>query len=106
VHLLENNLLSSAQHGFVKGRSTSTNLFDAVSDWSLTVQNKKAVTIAYINFSRAFDTVSHNKLLLRLYSYGIPELVREWIARFFRDHTHQTIGCLVSSVVKSLDCAC
>ena len=63
VHLLENNLLSSAQHGFVKGRSTCTNLFDAVNDWTLTVQNKKSVTIAYIDFSRAFDTVSHNKLL-------------------------------------------
>jgi len=32
VHLLENNLLSSAQHGFVKGRSTCTNLFEAVND--------------------------------------------------------------------------
>ena len=42
VHLLENNLLSSAQHGFVKGRSTCTNLFEAVNDWTLTVQNKKS----------------------------------------------------------------
>jgi len=41
VHFLENNLLSSAQHGFVKDRSIFTNLFDAVNNWTLTVQNKK-----------------------------------------------------------------
>ena len=33
--------LSSAQHSFVKDRSTCTNLFAAVNDWTLTVQNKK-----------------------------------------------------------------
>jgi len=60
VHLLENNLLSSAQHGFVKGRSTCINLLDAVNDWILTVQNKKTITIAYIDFSRAFDSVTTN----------------------------------------------
>jgi len=87
VHLLESNLLSSAQHGFVKGRSTCSNFFDAVNDWTSTVQNKKAVTIAYIDFSRAFGTVSHNKVLLRLYSYGIRGLVFQ----FFRDRTRQTI---------------
>jgi len=58
VHLPENNLLSSAQHGFVKGRSTCTNLFDAVNDWTLTVQNNKAVIIAYLDFSRTFDSVT------------------------------------------------
>ena len=81
--------LSSAQHGFVKGHWTCTELFDAVNDWTLSVQNKKSVTIAYIDFSRAFDTVSHNKLL-RLYSYGIRGLVLEWIKQFYRDRAHQT----------------
>jgi len=29
-----NNLLSCTQHGFVKGRSTCTNLLDALNDWT------------------------------------------------------------------------
>ena len=47
VHLLENNLLStcSAQHGFVKGRLTCTNSFDAGNDWTLTIQNKQEVKV-------------------------------------------------------------
>ena len=29
-----NNLLSCTQHGFVKGRSTCTNLLEALNDWT------------------------------------------------------------------------
>jgi len=68
AHLAENNLLSQAQHGFVSGHSTCTNLLECLNDWTLTVQRKKAVTVAYIDFSRAFDSVSHNKLLAKLHS--------------------------------------
>ena len=58
VHLAENNLLSQAQHGFVSGHSTCTNLLECLHDWTLTVQNKKTVSVVYIDFSRAFDSVS------------------------------------------------
>jgi len=42
-----------------------------MNDWSLSVQNKKCDTVAYIDFRRAFDSVSHKKLFTRLYEYGI-----------------------------------
>jgi len=58
-HLIKCEVLSNIQHGFVKGRSTCTNLLECVNDWTLPVQNKHSVTIAYIDFARAFDTVSH-----------------------------------------------
>jgi len=83
------NLLSRAQHGFVKQRSTCTNLLESVNDWTILVQNKKAVTIAYIDFSRAFDSVSHTKLLARLHSYGIRDVLK-WLQNFLKDRTHQT----------------
>ena len=34
-HLVENDLLSSAQHGFLKGKSTCTNLLESYNDWTL-----------------------------------------------------------------------
>jgi len=80
-HLLGNNLLSCTQHGFVKGWSTCTNLLEALNDWTLTVQNKKSVTVAYIDFSRAFDSVSQEKLLVRLYS--VRGNVLQYILSFF-----------------------
>jgi len=64
-------LLSCTQHGFLKAKSTCTNLTEATNDWTLAVQNRKSITIANIDLSRAFDTVSHDKLFYRLHSYGI-----------------------------------
>ena len=49
-HLLGNMLLSSTQHGFIKGKSC-TNLLKAVNDWTLAVQNRCGINVAYIDFS-------------------------------------------------------
>jgi len=70
-HLMSNNILHHAQHGFCKGRSTTTNLLGSLNNWTLAIQYKHSVKIAYVDFSKAFDTVSHNKLFMRLASYGI-----------------------------------
>jgi len=90
VHLAENNLLSQAQHGFVSGHSTCINLFECLNDWTLTVQNKKTVSVAYIDFTRAFDSVSHNNLLAKLYTNGIRGEVLLWLEHYFVKRTHQT----------------
>jgi len=55
----------------MKRRSTCTNLLENVTDWTLCVQTKQQVTIVYVDFSKAFDAVSHNKLITRLHSYVI-----------------------------------
>ena len=54
-----------------KQRSTCTNLLESLNYWTLSVQTKQQITVVYIDFSKAFDVVSHNKLFARLYSYGI-----------------------------------
>ena len=70
-HLYNNNILHRAQHGFLKNRSTTTNLLESLNDWTLCLQTKNQVTVVYIDFSKAFDVVSHDKLFARLHSYGI-----------------------------------
>ena len=75
-HLQRNTLLSCTQHGFIRGKSTYTNLLEALNDWTLAVQNWHEVCVAYIDFSKAFDTVSHEKLFrcchghVQLQAYG------------------------------------
>jgi len=59
-HLHYNNILHSAQHGFLKSRSTCTNLLESLNDWSIIVQSRQQVAIVYIDFSKAFDVVSHD----------------------------------------------
>jgi hypothetical protein len=43
---------------FLTGRSTTTNLLETLNDWTIALQDKKSVTAAYIDFSKAFEMVT------------------------------------------------
>ena len=47
----------------------------------------KAVDIFYLDFSKAFDTVSHSRLLIKLEAKGIGGPVLEWIRDWLTDRT-------------------
>ena len=98
-HLVSNNLLHHAQHGFTIGRSTCTNLLECLNDWTLHLQDKHQVVVAYIDFSKAFDVVSHNKLFERLQSYGISGTLLSWLRNFFTGRTQCTkVGTMLSDL--------
>jgi len=88
--LIVNSLLHPSQHGFIKGRSTCTNLLESLNDWTLYFQDKHQVAIAYIDFSKAFDVVCHKKLFARLSSYGIQGILLSWLQQLFCGRTHST----------------
>ena len=77
--LIEHNLITRHQHGFLKRHSTSTNLLESLNDWTISMSNQKSITVAYIDFKSAFDSISHPKLLLKLSSYGITDTLYFWI---------------------------
>jgi len=82
-HLLANNILHSAQHGFLKHRSTTTNLIECYNDWTVCVQDRCQMTVVYIDFRKAFDVVSHEKLFHRLYHYGVRGNELLWLKKLF-----------------------
>ena len=68
---MDNILVHPAQHGFLKNRSTCTNLLESLNDWTVMLRDNDAVTVVYIDFCKALDTVLHPKLIAKLNSYGI-----------------------------------
>jgi hypothetical protein len=62
-YLRDNNVITKHQHGFMCRRSTLTNLLESVNDWTLSLENKTTASVVYIDFTKAFDLVSHTKLL-------------------------------------------
>jgi len=75
----EKKVIRSSQHGFTKGKSCMTNLIafcDGMTGW---VDEGRAVDVVYLDFSKAFDTVSHNILLGKLRKYGLDEWSVRWI---------------------------
>ena len=68
--LQRHGLINSAQHGFLAGHSTCTNLLQSLNDWTISVKNGNCTRVAHVDFSRAFDSVCHPKLMLKLRGYG------------------------------------
>ena len=52
--------------------------------------NNEAKTVVYIDFARAFDTVSRPKLLTKLQAYGISGNLLRFIASFLTERTQKT----------------
>ena len=96
--LLIHNLISKQQHGFLKRHSTATNLLESLNDWTLSFANKQTTIVAYIDFQRAFDSISHSKLIHKLMSYGISGNLLYWIQSFL---THRTQSVRVGSCLSN-----
>ena len=80
--MYENRLMSDAQYGFVKGRSTELQLLHCTNSRVKAIDYKRFVDTVYIDFAKAFDTVSHAKLLHKLPIYGITGNILKWFASF------------------------
>ena len=62
-HLEKNSLIPVNQHGFVSGRSVETNMLISLNDWTNILDSREACNVIYFDFSKAFDRVSHAKLI-------------------------------------------
>jgi len=89
-HLKELGLISKEQHGFLKSRSTSTNLMESISDWTVNFSSHSATDVAYIDFARAFDKVCHSKLVHKLKSYGIDGDLLRFVENFLSNRKQCT----------------
>ena len=82
THLINNNLLSKEQFGFVSGRSTVTQLLVTINDWMYELDNDVSIDAAYMDFKKAFDTVPHQRLINKLKGYNINGNILNWISSF------------------------
>ena len=78
-HLEENELLTRHQHGFRKGKSCQSNLLEVLEDWTVVIDDGHGVDILFLDFQKAFDSVPHNRLAVKLNGYGIQGNLLDWI---------------------------
>jgi len=81
-HLDAHNILTVFQHGFRKSHSCETQLLLTIDDLMTSHERKMQTDIAVLDFSRAFDTVPHERLLGKLDHYGIRGPIKTWIRSF------------------------
>ena len=71
-------IISPLQHGFISGRSTSTNLA-IFSNYVLSVlEQGYQCDVIYTDFSKAFDRVDHSILIAKLHKLGFRSNLLNW----------------------------
>ena len=77
--LAQHELLRLSQHGFLRHRSTLTNLLEYLEELTRMVDNGTAMDVIYLDFSKAFDKVPIRRLLMKCEGLGIRGKVLGWI---------------------------
>ena len=64
--LEEHAILTPRQHDFRPNRSCTTQLILAIDDWAKSLDHGYCIDTAIFDFSKAFDSVPHKKLLAKI----------------------------------------
>ena len=91
AHKEKNNHFSLHQYGFLKGKSCTLQLLKSIDDWSEAIDNGEETDVIFYNFKKAFDTIYHNKLNIKLEKYGIKGKVLKWIIDFLSNRVQNVV---------------
>ena len=83
-HFECNSVLTDRQHGFRSKHSRESQLIITTHDLAQSVNNKLQVDMLILDFSKAFDTVPHNRLQNEFDRYGIRNKTHTWISNFLK----------------------
>ncbi|CAM4643845.1 unnamed protein product [Caretta caretta] len=90
-HLEERKVIRNSQHGFPMGKSCLTNLIAFSDEITGSVDEEKAVDMLFLDFSKAFDTISHSILASKLKKYGLDEWTIRWIESWLDCQAQQVV---------------
>jgi len=91
AHLKSNNLLASQQHGFSKNLSCETQATALLHDLCRSMDNKKQVDAIFLDFSKAFDRVSHVILIEKLKIFALNLKCINVIKNFLSDRRQMVV---------------
>ena len=88
----DKEVIWSHQYGFTKGKSCLTSLLQAFYDGMTGCMDEgRAVAVVYLDFSKAFDAVSHNILRGKLRQCGLDEWTVRWVENWLNDRAQRVV---------------
>ena len=88
-HMKSNKLFSNDQHGFLPNRSCITQLLLIIEHWTHLIDDGNNIDTLYLDFSKAFDSVPHNRLLLKLRKIGMSDSIVNWFKSYLENRTQR-----------------
>ena len=91
THMNSNKLFSDCQFGFREKRSCVLQLLDVFDDWVKAYDEGFQIDTIYLDFKKAFDSVPHRRLLVKLKEYGFDGTLLKWIEDFLKDRRQRVV---------------
>lgn len=100
----DKGLLTNNQWGFRQGRSTEGLLIYLTETWKKALDNKQIIGTVFIDFQKAFDTVSHSILRYKLEAMGMTGDLLNWMISYLTNRRQFSAvnGCI--SQTKTVGC--
>ena len=86
-----NQMLTPHQHGFCKGKSCLTNLLESLDEWTGAVDRGSGVSVIFLDFKKAFDSVPHHRMMKKLGGYGICGNLLKWLSNFIQHRLQRVV---------------
>ena len=88
-HMLQHELFAKNQHGFIPKRDCMTNLLSCIETSTRIIEEGESIDLIYTDFSKAFDSVPHQRLLQKIANIGIDGKVHKWVKSFLSGRKHR-----------------
>jgi hypothetical protein len=79
---MDHNVFNPNQYAYLSRKSTLTQLLSCFHDWAKSPNKSKPTDVVLLDFSKAFDSVPHERLLLKLERHGIDDSLLLWFRNF------------------------
>ena len=86
-----NKILTTLNHGFRSGYSCETQLVATVHDLLGKFDVGAQIDMVILDFSKAFDTVPHQKLLHKMRQYGVDGNINAWLCDFLTNRKMRVV---------------
>ena len=84
-------LLYNLQHGFLRGKSTVTQLLEVYHDILDMVAGGQEIDVIHLDLSKAFDKVPHDLLLTKLHRHGISGTALRWFEGYLSNRQQRVV---------------
>ena len=85
------DIFISNQFGFMKGKSCLSQLLKVFHDWAHNRNSGLPTDVVFLDFTKAFDSVPHERLLLKLHAYGIRDPLLSWVRSFLTNRQQRVV---------------
>ena len=89
--LVKKKLIRSSQHGFVKGRSCTSNILEFLEKVTAAVDSGESVDVIFLDFAKAFDKVPRERLLKKLRVHGLSGNLLRWIREWLTNRSQRVV---------------